>query len=280
MAQTPEPDEHLKREAASSFANAFIRDITFEEAKTVILKYEYLKNKMGTTQYALGLFFRHPVTGVEYLAGVECFGRTSGSNTFSSICGREHEKQAIALVRGACVHWAPNHSASWFINRACEQMVKLGFNIFIAYADRQANEIGTVYQASRWDYIGRGGIPTILVRADREIDSKIVATMVKDRGHGLPGKDAAVEDHLKWIDRMRAEGRIVKGKIPYEYVEKMTRGEARAKLITEGVIFKRGIAKHRYIHFSGDRRTVRELRKALKFETLPYPKRVLDGDPL
>ncbi len=125
----PEPDEHLKREAAESLANASVREISYPEAKNVILANEYLAS-MGTTRYTFGLFFKHPKTKVEYLGGVECYGSTAGSNVFASVCGPEHKDKVISVVRGACCWWADHEivskgkvhrgaAASYLISRAC-----------------------------------------------------------------------------------------------------------------------------------------------------------------
>src|SRR5712691_1446484 len=98
MALTPEPDEHLKREAASSFDNAFVREISYAEAASIILKYEWLQN-MGSTETTFGLFFKNPVTNVEYLAGVACFGATGGTNSHASVCGKQHSHLVRTLTR-------------------------------------------------------------------------------------------------------------------------------------------------------------------------------------
>jgi site-specific DNA-methyltransferase (adenine-specific) len=276
MAEKPDPDDHLKREASASLSNASVREITRAEAQPTIMQYEWLGN-MGSAKYFIGLFFKHPVTSAEYLGGVACFGITGGSKVNQSICGAQHAKQVITLVRGACVHWAHPHAASYLVNRACDLMVGRGYNIFIAYSDVKAGEIGTVYQASGWTYVGLTGTPTIIVRNDREIDSRIIGCMTRDRS----GRGKTLEEINAWADRMRAEGRIVKGHGLDQYVETMTRREAKARLIADGAVFKRGTPKHRYIHFAGDKRTVRELRKALQLQEKPYPKRgSVEGDTI
>lgn len=270
-AKTLLPDEPL-RIAAATYDNATLREITFDEAKTVILDYEWLGN-MGSTQYAVGLFFG------EYLAGVACFGCTAGSNVPKSICGEAYVSKVLTLVRGTCVHWAPKDAASFMINRACDIMVAKGYNIFIAYSDEEAGEIGTVYQASNWIYVGTGGTPTGYVHSDgRRKDSRLISAMTRGRA-GRPNTDrktGAPPDQnklQKWLDKKAAEGYSVKGAGRYRYYEIMTRAEAEAKLLAEGFVKQRGTPKHRYVHFAGDKRTIRELRRALKLKVRPYPKR-------
>jgi hypothetical protein len=160
------------------------------------------------------------------------------------------------------------------INRACDLMVNKGFNVFIAYGDPDANEVGTVYQASGWNYVGKGGSPTIINRGDRMVDSRIIGIMTRGR-KGLPDRKrgATVEDVSAWANEMRAEGYVVKGEGFYQHYELMTRQEAQQKLIAGGATFYKGSAKYRYIHFAGDKRTVRLLKKALRLPKLPYPKR-------
>jgi hypothetical protein len=243
MALTPEPDEHLKREAASSFANAEVREITKEQAAGIILKYEWLGN-LGCSDFAFGLFCKHPVTGMEYHAGVACFGRTAGSNVTRSICGEEYAERAIILVRGACVHWSHKHSASWLITRACELMVAKGYNIFIGYSDESAGEVGTIYQSCGWTYFGKTKARTKYRTPDGKIrDDRQVHGLTRDRAGGT----------MKY---------------------KRTRAEQKELLLKEGCeFFNDDGRKHRYVGFYGNKRDKRMLRRALKWEMLPYPKR-------
>lgn len=271
-AKTPLPDEHLRTAAAATYDNAILREITFEEAKAVILDYEWLGN-MGSTRYVVGLFFG------KYLAGVACFGSTAGSQVAGSICGKTHAGTVLTLVRGTCVHWAPKDAASFMINRACDLMIAKGYHIFIAYSDEEAGEIGTVYQASNWIYVGPGSTPTMYVHPDgRKKDSRSIGSMTRGRV-GRPNTNRRTKTPpdqkklQKWIDEKSAEGYTIKGTGRYQYYEVMTRIEAEAGLISEGFVKQRGTPKHRYVHFAGDKREIRELRRALKLKALPYPKR-------
>ena len=290
----PEPDEHLKREAAASFENAFVREITREQAETIITRYEWLTN-MGSTRWSMGLIFRHPTNGQEYLAGVACFGDTGGTGVYSAICGEEWKRRAITLVRGACVAWADHDvrkgdkvhtgaAASFLINRACRLMVEKGFNIFCAYSDEGSGvfEVGTVYQGAGWLYVGRGGTDIAQLRSDgRIIGSKIIATKIKDRsGHPDKRRGATMEDVDKWAEESRQQGYTVKGSGWYRYkIRKredgtdMTRAEVKQQLIAKHGKFTPTTPKHRYIHFAGSDRTRKALRRALKLPVLKYPKR-------
>ena len=288
----PDPDEHLKREAAASFENATVREITRKEAETIITRYEWLKN-CGSTRWCMGLIFRHPVTGQEFLGGVALFGDSAGTNVYASICGEDWKRKAVTLARGACVPWADRvipkdgkihtgAAASFLINWACRMMTEKGFNIFIAYSDEDASEIGTVYQAAGWHYVGRGGSDTAQHRANgRIIGSRIIANKMRDSS-GRPDKrrGATIADVDKWAEEARRQGYTVKGsgwdcyKVrKHDDGRDMTRAEVKQELIAEHGEFVRTTPKHRYIHFAGDKRTMRELKRALKLPVLKYPKR-------
>jgi len=197
-------------------------------------------------------------------------------------------------VRGACCHWTDREvrkdgkvhtgAASFLINKACKLMVEKGFNILFGFSDDSVicHEIGTVYQAAGWLYVGRGGGDIAQRRANgRIIGSKIIATKIKDRT-GLPDKrrGATMEDVDKWAEEARRRGYTVKGSGWYRYKvrkkengEDLTRAEAKLRLIVEHGEFERTTPKHRYIQFFGNRQTVKNLRKALKVPVLKYPKR-------
>src|SRR5271165_1061704 len=107
-ANQPDPLLAEKQSLATSLSNASVQEVDYHTAKTLIEQYEWLGN-MGTTDYSFGLYFG------KYLAGAVCFGRTAGTKTAPSICGKEYAHLVITLNRGACVHWAHPHSASFLI---------------------------------------------------------------------------------------------------------------------------------------------------------------------
>jgi hypothetical protein len=236
MAEQPEPDITEKRKLAADFKNAVVREISYEEAKNLILANEWLGN-MGTTEFSFGLYFG------KHLAGVACFGRTAGTNVAASVCGAEHAHRVATLCRGCSCWWAHPHSASFLISEACRQMTAKGFHIFVAYSDPAANEVGTVYQASNWLYCG----PTNSTEQFRTPDGKV--------------RDAR-QVHCLTRDRTGGTMRY-----------KRTRAEQKEMLLKQGCEFFDGTAKHRYIGLYGDRRIKRTLRRALRLEVLPYPKR-------
>ena len=159
--------EMREREAArdprlpDAAINYTIEEIGADEARQFILRYEWLKT-VGRPLARYGA--RNPAGE---LAAVALFGTpaaTNAANLFGEAPGlfgvpdyrEESEKHIIAFERGACAHWAHPHTASWFIPRVCTRAAQdKGWKVFYAYSDPRAGEIGTVYQACNWIYIGQ-----------------------------------------------------------------------------------------------------------------------------
>jgi len=73
------------------------------------------------------------------------------------IGGEEYADRTVCLMRGACAPHAPKNAASFLIRHACRKVFKeFGWCVFFAYSDSDAGEIGTVYQASNWPFVGEG----------------------------------------------------------------------------------------------------------------------------
>ena len=254
-AQEPDPLLEEKLSFSRSFDSASVREITNAEAKEVIKKYEWLGN-MGCTDYSFGLYFG------EHLAGVSCFGRTAGTRTAASVCGEKYVHMVKTLCRGACVHWAHPHSASFLIPRACQLMPEKGFNIFVAYSDAEAGEIGTVYQATNWLYCGTtNGAVSSFIWAGKT---------VKEDDEWGTFKDGQLRDERNIQNLTRIRQFIGKRGA---YQVKCTRRELRERMVREGFLFFKSPPKRRYVTFAGDKKLVKELRAALQWNVLPYPKR-------
>lgn len=131
---------------------AIVRPVSRKLAEQIIFKYEWL-GTMANTSIHYGVFFG------SYCAGVSCVGRGA------SMAGAYHHEQfrvsvndLLTLARGACVHWAPPATNSRLVSWTCKLLAqeKAGKLIW-ATADTDAGEIGTIYQACNWVYIGLGG---------------------------------------------------------------------------------------------------------------------------
>ena len=208
-----------------------VETIPFAEAKALIVRYEWLRSMPTGTQACYGLR-----TASGELAGVVAFARGPAPESHH-LCGPEHRNLAICLSRGACVHWAHPHAASFLIARACQLAAEQhGWRVFFAYADPMAGEIGVVYQAANWLYLGQGvGRRSCAgrLRFFSRREGKWRST------RSVRGRRAVLADlrsHPNWIAEWTPD-------------------------------------KGRYVWLEGSKRQKRDLRRALKYEPRPYPSR-------
>jgi len=235
----PEPDEEIKRALAQDFTHASVREVDYATAKPLVLKYEWLRT-MGSGRWFWGLYFG------EHLAGVAVFGTSAGTRVAESIAGIENANRVCELVRGLCLPWAHQHSASWFIPQACKQMAdKYGKNIFVAYATDAAGEVGQIYSSLNWIYTGRTQAAQQFVVHGKIRDSRQISNLARD-------------------------GTAKKGE-PQKY--RRSRAEQKQLLLEQGAVFIPGTPKHRFVGIHGSPLMVKGLHKALKLPSLPYPKR-------
>lgn len=77
-------------------------------------------------------------------------------NAFSNLLGKENKNKEKLISRGACISWAPKNLGSWLISSSIKWMVKnTEFRYFTAYSDPEARELGTIYQACNFIYLGQ-----------------------------------------------------------------------------------------------------------------------------
>jgi len=215
---------------------AIVRPISRAQAEQVILKYEWL-GTMSPTSLHFGIFYGN------YCAGVTCVGFGA------SMAGAYHADQfgigtgdLLTLARGACAHWAPSHSNSKLIGWTC-RMVGARGKLMWATCDTDAGEIGTIYQACNFVYIGASDGVT---RADREI--------VAPSGR---------------VYNQRSIGGWAKTrKVRYESMK--------GALLDNGWSFQPGNPKHRYVYLLD--RSDRGLVSRIESMRRPYPKRVRSAE--
>lgn len=129
---------------------AVVRPVGRKLAEQIILKYEWL-GTMSSTSYHYGIFFG------DYCAGVTCVGGSSctgGMNNHKFYAVKRDE--FLILARGANVHWSPNGANSKLVAWTCKMLSRSNAGkVVVAYSDTDAGEIGTIYQACNWTYVGK-----------------------------------------------------------------------------------------------------------------------------
>tara|TARA_R100001369_G_C3278379_1_gene161486 strand:+ start:43 stop:921 length:879 start_codon:yes stop_codon:yes gene_type:complete len=213
----------------SNINNSVVYQIPFKMAQNFILKYEWL-GTMGTTKISFGMFCE------DELVGVMCFGMTAGTGALSEVFGEEKKHLGLVLVRGACASHAHQHSGSWMIGQAKKELAKRGYNFVIAYSDPEAGEIGTLYQATNWNFYGFTSPVNYLVRPDgKRVDPKIIHKYANKRG--------------------------------------LTSQEQKQDFIDNGYTFEKGSRKLKYFLTFGDKKKLKDLVKCQVVNTYSYLKR-------
>jgi hypothetical protein len=170
---------------------AEVRRISRKLAAQVILKYEWL-GTMANSGLHYGIFFG------SFCAGVTCVAHATGSGGVN--VHREwgiDRREMTTLVRGACVHWAPPNTNSKLVSFTCRLVAEdTGAKLIIAYADTDAGEVGTIYQACNWYYVGRGASTEQYIAPNgRVYDQKIVYDLRLQHG---------ILDRVSWSEQRKA----------------------------------------------------------------------------
>ena len=77
-------------------------------------------------------------------------------NAFSNLMGKDMRDKEKLIARGACISFGPKNLGSHIIMEAIKWMVKnTEFRFFSAYSDPDAKELGTIYQACSFHYLGQ-----------------------------------------------------------------------------------------------------------------------------
>ena len=125
---------------------AEVKPIDRKTAKRIVEKYEWLGCMPAIVKYCFGIFWE----GI--CAGVVCY-----SPEYIENLGRwdkyDFTGKIILLSRGVCIHWAHEHSASKLITSSIK-MLPEKYKIITATVDDLAGEIGTIYQACNFHYVG------------------------------------------------------------------------------------------------------------------------------
>jgi hypothetical protein len=161
---------------AADISTAEVRTITLAEASTIIRQYEWLGSMPAVSRFCFGIFF-----------GERCGGAVVYGDEYSENLGVWDRfgfaGKIIALSRGACAHWAHPHSASKLIRRSMDLLPER-YVVITATVDTSAGEIGTVYQAAGFDFVGtmRKGGRTLIRHGDKILSERQVGRLAGTQG--------------------------------------------------------------------------------------------------
>lgn len=223
-----------------SFNTPSMPKLDISRCYTKPINYETAANMVQKYHYA------HRVPSISFAVGMYVDSVLAGCITFntvfaniaSAICGPQYSDFVFELARLFIHDWSGRNSESWFIGESFKWLRRERPDILIllSYADTNRNHLGLVYQATNWVYTG-------------------ISPSATGREYVINGKVKTRRDFRRSAGSNEIMSFTELQEI-YPDIKKVESSE-----------------KHRYVYFLGNRRQRRELRKALKWPVLPYPKR-------
>lgn len=226
-----------------------------------IKRHEWLGNISQFTTHWFGAYHKDILAGVILMNVPNSFSKTLGENT---------PNLERLISRGACISWSPKNLASSFLMWCIKWMVKnTTYRLFVAYSDPAAKEIGTIYQACNFYYLGQSS------QSSKKYISPHTGKLVSDRyfrqktAYRKFCKDIGVEWQKEWMHKTGMNWHLIP-----DDVEKKLRDHS--KLVQKNSKCIEFPGKHKYAYVLGvDNRETKILRKLFeeRNKTFPYIKR-------
>lgn len=192
----------------TDIAKAEVREINTRTATNIIEQYEWMGCMPAIVLSCYGIYFDGSLGGCVVYSPE--YGENLGVWDTYGWTGK-----IVLLSRGACVHWAHPHAASKLIAKSIK-MLPQHYEVVTATVDDLAGEIGVIYQACNFHYIGRmrednprstGSWPE---RDGVLIDGKLVTGRTLRHRYGSQNKDTiiAANPNAQFVTQ-RSKGRYV-----------------------------------------------------------------------
>ena len=191
-------------------------------------------------------------------------------NAFSNLLGKDMRDKEKLIARGACISFGPKNLGSHVIMEAIKWMAKnTEFRFFTAYSDPDAKELGTIYQACSFQYLGQasGTKSQYFVEGKGWKGDKAFTERSEYVRHA---KDLGIEFLPEW----RRKGKVNWSAIPSEVAVQLKRAAKDKKASCK----KRVAApKHKYVYVMGKGKKETKRLRRLLFNNNPklplgYPK--------
>lgn len=231
------------------------------EATNFIKRYEWLGTVGAFPTHWFSARYKGILGGVIIMGMPDSFSKLLGDNT------RNIER---LIQRGASASWCPFNLGSKFLSWAIKWMVQnTKYRLFVCYSDPQAKELGSIYQALKFYYLGQKSGASV-----RCINPYNSSSLISDRAFRARSmyKRYAKDLGIKWQPNWNKDQKMLWENIPDD-VEKQLRDYSKEMYKkSEKILFPN---KHKYAYVLGrDKRETKELRTL--FETLnktyEYPK--------
>jgi len=211
-------------------ARTTIREVDYATAKSVIVNYEWLGNMPAGVLHCYGLYFDG------HCGGVVVYANETAEN-LGVYDAYGYSGKIIRVARGACVHWAHPHSATRLI-RGSMRMLPAKYEVVTASVDRRAGEIGTIYQACGFHYVG------------------VMSYRTPHRGAILNGRKLSSRTFTQYRQKLQVSAQ---------------------ESVRFGYSLSDEPRKERYFAFRGSKRAKRTHLAAIQHLVKPYPKRAASG---
>lgn len=200
------------------------------------------------------------------LAGVMLF---NVPNSFSKLLGDNTKEMERLISRGACISWSPKNLGSCFLMWCLNWMVKnTQWRLFTAYSDPTAKELGTIYQACNFYYLGQksGG--------SKKYTNPYNGKLVSDRyfRQKTAYRKFAGEIGITWDMNWQHKTGMLWGNMP-DGIEAQLRAKSKQKQSESD--FVELPSKHKYAYILGaSKKETKKLRKIFldRNKTFDYPK--------
>lgn len=235
------------------------KSVVWDEVKQFIERHEWL-GKMGL--YPTHIFTAR-YNGM--LAGVLSFDMP---NAFSKMLGEDTKTMERLIGRGACISWSPKNLGSAMIGKAIKQMVQTTpYRLFTAYSDVEAKELGTIYQACNFYYLGQksGSGYQYKIREDKWVSDRYF------RSRSVY-KKLAKADGIIWVDNWQKGDRVFFDLMPEDVALRI---KQLSKEYQKSCEKRKLIPKHKYAYVLGkSKKETKELRKIFedRNKVYEYPK--------
>jgi hypothetical protein len=195
-------------------------------------------------------------------------------NTFSNLLGKDNRDLEKLISRGACISWSPKNLGSSLIMFSINWMVKnTSFRFFTAYSDVEARELGTIYQACNFTYLGQNSGARYEFFDPLHPDAGWFSDRVFRKITSY--KKYAVLNNIIWLKTWNSRDEIHWNKIPSDVVESLKQSSREHQDSCK----KRNILpKHKYVYILGkNKKETKFLRNTFGLLnpdklSIPYPK--------
>jgi hypothetical protein len=200
---------------------------------------------------------------------------------YSHLLGEDTSREAL-IQRGATASWTPKNLGSRLILFSCKWMVaNTSKRIFVGYGDSKAHEIGTIYQACNFDYLGdKFGTDVIYTHPNIRDGAPFSAQILKRTSAFRKWcRQNGIDLQPSWFKKNQYKDlKAIPTEIKESWYSDIKKTLAECSTIKIG-------RKHKYaLLLAKDKRELKYLRSLKTYKPLPYPKRstsaALSVDPI